>query len=57
MGLDFWPGAVVMMLIATMVATLLTNGGRAAWFVGAMILVVYAIFVLTLILMPPTGAA
>jgi Ca2+:H+ antiporter len=39
-----------------MVATLLTNGGRAAWFVGAMILVVYAIFALTLILMPPTGA-
>ena len=34
MTLQFWPGAVVMMLIATMTATLVTNSGRSAWFVG-----------------------
>lgn len=53
MSLQFWPGAVVMMLIATMAATLMTNDGRSAWFVGAMILMVYAIFGLTLFLLPP----
>ena len=53
MDLQFWPGAIVMMLIATMAATLMTNGGRSAWFVGVMILMVYAIFALTLFLLPP----
>ncbi|PTM86472.1 calcium/proton exchanger cax [Mycoplana dimorpha] len=52
MSLQFWPGAIVMMLIATMAAALVTNGGRSAWFVGAMILIVYAIFALTLFLLP-----
>ena len=28
MSLQFWPGAVAMILIATMTATLMTNGGR-----------------------------
>src|SRR6185503_1583708 len=31
MTLQFWPGAVVMMLIATMAASLVTNSGRSAW--------------------------
>jgi Ca2+:H+ antiporter len=53
MSLQFWPGAIVMMLIATMAAALMTNGGRSAWFVGVMILMVYAIFALTLFLLPP----
>lgn len=52
-SLQFWPGAIVMMLIATMAAALMTNGGRSAWFVGVMILMVYAIFALTLFLLPP----
>ena len=55
MDLQFWPGAIVMMLIATMAATLMTNGGRSAWFVGVMILMVYAIFALTLFLLPPAA--
>ncbi|MBW9065822.1 calcium/proton exchanger [Rhizobium herbae] len=54
MSLQFWPGAIVMMLIATMAAVLMTNGGRSAWFVGVMILMVYAIFALTLFLLPPS---
>ena len=53
MDLLFWPGAVVMVLIATMTATLVTNGGQSAWFVGVMLLMVYAFFGLTLFLLPP----
>ena len=43
MDLQFWPGAVAMMLIATFTATLVTNGGRSAWFLGVLVLMVYAI--------------
>jgi len=53
MSLQFWPGAVVMILIATMTATLVTNSGRSAWFVGVLILMVYLIFAMTLYLLPP----
>ena len=53
MDLQFWPGAVVMMLIATMTAALVTNSGRSAWFVGVLVLLVYAIFAMTLYLLPP----
>ena len=53
MDLQFWPGAVVMMLMATMTASLVTNGGRSAWFVGVLILMVYLIFAMTLYLLPP----
>src|SRR5262245_30996451 len=53
MDLRFWPGAVVMILIATFTASLVTNGGRSAWFVGVLVLIVYMIFALTLYLLPP----
>jgi len=53
MGLDFWPGAVAMMLLATVTATFVTNGGRSAWFVGVLILAVYLVFAMTLYLLPP----
>jgi Ca2+:H+ antiporter len=53
MDLSFWTGAVVMMLIATLTASLVTNGGRSAWFVGVLILMVYVIFAMTLYLLPP----
>src|SRR5262245_21928029 len=53
MTLQFWPGAVVMMLIATMTAALVTNSGRSAWFVGVLVLTVYLIFAMTLYLLPP----
>jgi Ca2+:H+ antiporter len=53
MNLQFWPGAVVMMLIATMTASLVTNSGRSAWFVGVLVLNVYLIFAMTLYLLPP----
>lgn len=53
MDLQFWPGAVVMILIATMTATMLTQSGRSAWFVGVLVLMVYLIFAMTLYLLPP----
>jgi Ca2+:H+ antiporter len=55
MDLQFWPGAVVMMLIAAMTAALVTNSGRSAWFVGVLVLMVYLIFAMTLYLLPPRG--
>lgn len=55
MGLQFWPGAVVMILIAALTACLVTNSGRSAWFVGVLVLMVYLIFALTLFLLPPKG--
>ena len=53
MDLQFWPGAVVMILIATLTASLVTNSGRSTWFVGALVLMVYVIFAMTLYLLPP----
>jgi Ca2+:H+ antiporter len=53
MDLQFWPGAVVMMFIATLTATLVTNSGRSAWFVGVLVLMMYLIFAMTLYLLPP----
>jgi Ca2+:H+ antiporter len=53
MSLQFWPGAVVMILIATITATLVTNSGRSAWFIGVLLIMVYLIFAMTLYLLPP----
>jgi Ca2+:H+ antiporter len=53
MNLEFWPGAVIMMFIATLAAGLTTNGGRSAWFVGVLMITVYLVFALTLYALPP----
>jgi Ca2+:H+ antiporter len=53
MNLQFWPGAVAMLLIATITASLVTNTGRSAWFVGVLVVTVYVIFAMTLYLLPP----
>ncbi len=53
MDLSFWPGAVMMMFIAALTASLVTAGGRSAWFVGVLVLVVYLVFAMTLYLLPP----
>jgi Ca2+:H+ antiporter len=52
MNLQFWPGAVAMILIATMTAALVSNTGRSAWFVGVLIMTVYLVFAMTLYLLP-----
>jgi Ca2+:H+ antiporter len=56
MDLRLWPGAVVMMLFATLTASLVTNSGKSAWFVGVLLLMVYLIFAMTLYLLPPASA-
>ena len=55
MELQFWPGSIVMMLVAALTASLVTNSGRSAWFVGVLVLTVYAIFAMTLYLLPPAA--
>jgi Ca2+:H+ antiporter len=57
MDLRFWTGAVAMMLIATLTASLVTNNGRSAWFVGVLVVMVYVIFAMTLYLLPPGDTA
>lgn len=56
MDLRFWPGAVVMMLIATLTTTTLTVGGRSAWFLGVLVLMVYLIFAMSLYLLPTAAS-
>jgi len=53
MDLRFWPGAVTMMFIATMAASMVTSSGRSAWFVGVLVLMLYIIFAMALYLLPP----
>lgn len=53
MSLEFWPGAIVMMLFATLTASLVCNSGRSAWFTGLLVIAVYLTFAATLYLLPP----
>jgi Ca2+:H+ antiporter len=59
MNLQFWPGAVTMVMISAVMATFITNSGRSAWFIGVLLVFVYAIFAMTLYVVPPAaqGAA
>jgi Ca2+:H+ antiporter len=53
MDLEFWPGAVTMVMISAVTATFITNSGRSAWFIGALLLFIYVIFAMTLYMVPP----
>jgi len=55
MDLRFWPGAVVAVLISMFSVTFVTSSGRSAWYVGVLLLVVYATIAMTLYLMPPAA--
>ena len=55
MSLQFWPGAVAMMLIAALTAAFVTNGGRSNWFIGMFVVIVYLIFAMALYLLPPAA--
>jgi len=57
MDLNFWPGAVAMVFFATLTATLVTNSGRSAWFIGTLVLTVYLMFAAALYLLPPPAAS
>jgi len=52
LDLQFWPGTVFMVLIATMTTALVTTSGRSTWFLGVLVLMVYLIFAMTLYLLP-----
>lgn len=56
LDLLFWPGAVIMVFVATLTAALVTNNGRSAWFIGVLLIIVYLIFAITLYLLPPQSA-
>jgi Ca2+:H+ antiporter len=49
-------GWTLMVLIATVTAALVTNGGPSAWFIGMLLLTVYAVFAITLYLLPPQAS-
>jgi Ca2+:H+ antiporter len=53
MDLQFWPGAVTMVMISTVTATFVTNSGRSAWFIGALLIFIYVVFAMTLYMVPP----
>lgn len=53
MDLQFWPGAVTMVMISAVIAAFITNSGRSAWFVGVLLVFIYAIFAMTLYVLPP----
>jgi Ca2+:H+ antiporter len=55
MDLNLWPGAVAMILFATLTASLATTSGRSTWFVGVLAILVYLIFATALYLLPPAG--
>lgn len=55
MSLQLWPGAVVMIFIATLAASLVTASGHSAWFLGVLMLLIYAIFAATLYVLPPAA--
>ncbi len=50
--LQVWPGAVIMVFIAAILASLVTNSGKSAWFLRVL-LAVYLVFAITLYLLPP----
>ena len=55
MDLRFWPGAVIMVFIATLAAAFVTSGGRSTWFQGILLISVYAVFALTLYMLPASA--
>lgn len=57
MDLQFWPGAVTMVMISAVVASFITNSGRSAWFVGVLLIGIYIVFAMTLYVIPPGAHA
>jgi len=53
MDLQLWPGAVTMVMISAVTACFITNSGRSAWFIGALLVFIYAAFAMTLYAVPP----
>jgi Ca2+:H+ antiporter len=56
MDLQFWPGAIAMMFVATVTTSLVSSGGRSAWFIGVLMVMVYLVFAAVLYIVPPPTA-
>jgi Ca2+:H+ antiporter len=52
MTLNFGAGQVVMVLLTTLATTMVVSAGRSAWYLGVQLLAVYAVFAVTLYLLP-----
>jgi Ca2+:H+ antiporter len=52
MDLDFGGGQVLMVLLTTLTVSLVVAGGHSAWYSGVQLLAVYAVFAVTLYLIP-----
>jgi Ca2+:H+ antiporter len=52
MDLDFKGGLIFMILFGTLTVSLTANQGRSTWYVGVLLLAVYAIFGITLYNLP-----
>ena len=55
MSLQFWPGAVAMIFIASLAAAMMTATGISAWYIGLLMLMIYGIFGATLFALPPAN--
>jgi Ca2+:H+ antiporter len=55
MDLRFWPGVVVMMLLAVITASSVTNSGKSTWFTGVSTVAAYLVFAITFFLLPPAS--
>lgn len=53
--LHFSTGAIIMVIVSTLTVFLVANSGRSTWFIGVMLLVVYATFAMTLYVLPAPG--
>jgi Ca2+:H+ antiporter len=42
MDLQLWPGAVTMVMISAVTASFISNSGRSAWFIAALLLLYYS---------------
>ncbi len=56
MDLSFWPGVAAFTILSTIAVAFVASSGRSAWFIGVLLLVLYAMFALTLYLLPPAAA-
>jgi Ca2+:H+ antiporter len=52
MDLTFPAGQVLLVLLSTMTVSMVVVAGRSAWYVGVQLLAVYAVFAVTLFLLP-----
>jgi len=53
MDLNFWPGAIGMVFLTRLMATLESDLGHSAWFVGVLVVMVYLMFATRLYFLPP----